>query len=178
MPLSLCVYCSASNHLDPHFVQAARDLGRDIAQKGHQLIYGGGNVGLMGELARAVHAHGGRVVGVIPTFMNTREIAYDAADELLVPANMRDRKALMEDRSDAFIALPGGFGTLEELAEILTLKQLHQHDKPIVIVNLGGFYDHLLAFFEHLTAQRFAKDRHRDSYRVAHDVASVWEHLP
>lgn len=169
-PRSVCVYCSSSTSIDPHFVTAARDLGRLLAAGGHQLVYGGASVGTMGELARAAQAGGGRVVGVIPSTMVDREIAFEDADELIVTRDLRERKAIMEERADAFVALPGGFGTLEELLEVLTLRLLGLHTKPIVIVNVDGFYDALLSLFDELIAARFARPESITAFQVAGDA--------
>ena len=124
MPKLLCVYCSSSDRLDPKYYDVAAELGRELVNHGWGLVYGGGKTGLMGAVARAVKENGGRVVGVIPEFMKARELAFDAADELVTVITMRERKLLMETRADAFVALPGGWGTLEEIMEILTLRQL------------------------------------------------------
>ncbi len=148
-----------------------------MAKRGDVLIYGGTNVGLMGATARAMHQHGGRVVGVIPGFMASRGLAYAPADELLVTRDMRERKARMEARADAFLALPGGFGTLEEMLEIITLKQLQQHTKPVIFLNTGGFYDPLIALFEHMREHRFAKSYANSLYHFAADVPAVFAHL-
>jgi len=157
---SICVYCGSSEDIDPALRQSAKDLGRLIARHGDQLVYGGGSVGLMGDVARAVHAHGGRVVGVIPESLTTAEIAYHHADELIVTKTMRERKQIMDDRADAFVVLPGGFGTLEELAEILVLKILGYTDRPLIIVNPDGFYDPLIELFNHFVEHKFAKPKH------------------
>jgi uncharacterized protein (TIGR00730 family) len=154
--LSVCVFCSSAGGLPEVYRAAARDLGAELAQRGHRLVYGGGNVGLMGEVARAVHAHGGTVVGVIPQGLVDRELAYDPADELLVTTTMRERKAEMDARADAFVALPGGFGTLEELLEVLTLRQLRLHDRPIVLVNVAGYWDPFLSMVADMVDQGFA----------------------
>ncbi len=166
MPLNICVYCASSDAVDAIYFDAAGKLGELIARGGHTLIFGGGTIGLMGAMARSVHKHGGRVVGVIPDTMVDRELAYREADELIVTDSMRQRKAEMDQRADAFVALPGGFGTLEELIEVLTHRQLKYHSKPTVIVNVSGFYDPLLVLFEHFIEHRFAKPKHRGSYLV------------
>ena len=153
---SVCVFCSSAGGLPEAYRRAAHDLGRELAGRGHRLVYGGGNVGLMGELARSVHEHGGTVVGVIPQGLVDRELAYDPADELLVTQTLRERKAEMDARADAFVALPGGFGTLEELLEVLTLRQLRLHDRPIVLVNVAGYWDPFLAMVSDMVAQGFA----------------------
>lgn len=164
---AICVYCSSSNSLDPHYGEATEELGRLIGGRGLTLVYGGASVGLMGRLAAAVQRGGGCVVGVIPQSMRDREIAYEAADELIVTRDLRERKAVMEARADGFVALPGGFGTLEEVLEVLTLKQLRAHRKPVVFLNTAGFYDRLLAVFEQLYEQRFTKAEYRQFYQVA-----------
>jgi len=150
---SICVYCSSSDRIADTYPPVAEHLGRDIARRGHTLVYGGGAVGLMGVLAHAAHEEGGEVVGVIPSKLQDREgIAYDA-DELY-------------DRADAFVVLPGGYGTLEEFMEVLTLKQLGYHDCPIVILNVDGFFDTLLSFFEELQEGRFAREHITDLVHV------------
>lgn len=169
----ICVYCSSSDHIPAHYAELARELGRAIAEHGWRLVYGGGSVGMMGALARAVQAAGGYVIGVIPQFLLDLEVGYRSADELIVTTTMRERKRLMDERADVFVALPGGFGTLEELLEILTLRQLGYHDKPIVIVNTGGYYDPLLAQFERIFAEAFTHQRHRRLYTVAADLEEL-----
>ncbi len=155
-PLTICVFCSSSSNIARPFFVAADELGTQMAERGHQLVYGGASVGLMGAIARATTTHGGRVIGVIPEALKDREVAYEDADELILTRDLRQRKAIMEVRSDAFIALPGGFGTLEETIELLTLKQIGLHHKPIVILNVDRFYDPLLRFFEHIEETGFA----------------------
>lgn len=168
--MHLCVYCASSNHIDERYFALARALGEAIGRRAWTLVYGGGSVGLMGALAKAVQAAGGTVVGVIPQALLDREVGYLEADELIVTVTMRERKRLMDERAEAFVALPGGFGTLEELLEIMTLRQLGYHDKPIVIVNAGGYFDPLLAQFERIFAERFTHDRYRDLYTVVDTV--------
>jgi uncharacterized protein (TIGR00730 family) len=155
----------------------AEELGALLAQRGITLVYGGGNVGLMGAMARSVHQHGGRVVGVIPHFMRTREIAYEAADELIVTKDLRERKAIMGERAEAFVALPGGFGTLEEILEVLTLRQLQTHQKPVAFLNTAGFFDPLLQMFERLYEHKFTKAEYRHCYHVAERPADVLDHF-
>jgi uncharacterized protein (TIGR00730 family) len=151
----LCVFCGSSQYVDPKYPAVADALGRGLVAHGWGLVYGGGNVGLMGAVARAVTGSGGRVVGVIPEFMQVRELAYREADELIAVETMRERKRIMEQRAAAFLALPGGIGTLEELLEIMTLRYINQTDKPVVLLNQDGFYDDLLRFFERMTRERF-----------------------
>jgi uncharacterized protein (TIGR00730 family) len=157
--LNVCVYCASSGDVDAGFLDLGRAVGRRLAEEGHALVYGGGGVGLMGEVARGVHDRGGRVVGVIPESMRVTEVAYEEADELIWTDHMRPRKAEMERRADAFITLPGGLGTLEELSEILVLRYLGYHEKPVVLLNHEGFYDPLITFFNHLLETRFARAR-------------------
>jgi len=164
MSKSICVYCASSSAVNDDFFEVAREMGESIARRGYSLVYGGGDVGLMGAVARSVHKHGGRVIGVIPEFLRKPEIAYEAADELIVTATMRERKAIMESRAGAFAALPGGFGTLEEMLEIITLKTLRVHAKPVVFVNSGGFYDGLRDVFEHIFEHKFARPYYRGFY--------------
>jgi cytokinin riboside 5'-monophosphate phosphoribohydrolase len=166
-PRTICVYCSSSASVDAAHVVAAEALGREIGEAGDQLVWGGSSLGLMGELARAVRAAGGRTIGVIPEALVAREVADHDADELIVTADMGARKAEMGRRADAFLALPGGFGTLEELLEQLTLRLLGYHDKPIVLVDVGGFWQPLLALFEHLYEGRFARPESQGAYAVA-----------
>lgn len=175
--MNVCVYCASSNHVPAAYVAAARELGVGLARLGWALVYGGGSVGLMGVLAEAVRAGGGPVVGVIPRALLDREVGFRAADELIVTATMRERKQIMDDRADAFVALPGGFGTLEELLEIMTLRQLGYHNKPILIVNIGGYFDPLLAQFERIYAEHFTHDRVRGLYAVMDTVEAALERL-
>ena len=170
----LCVYCSSSRHLEHRYYAAAEAIGRGMVAAGWGLVYGGGNVGMMGSVAESVKAAGGHVVGVIPEFMKERELAYHQADELITVDTMRDRKRIMEERASAFLALPGGIGTLEELAEIMTLRYINRMDKPVVIHNQGGYYDHLLQFFERMTVERFKTDRMRALYAVAREIDEIW----
>jgi uncharacterized protein (TIGR00730 family) len=170
----LCVYCSSSDRLDPHYAVAAELLGHELVARGWGLVYGGGKSGLMGSVARAVKARGGHVVGVIPEFMKVRELAFEGADELVTVVTMRERKLLMEARADAFVALPGGFGTLEEIMEILTLRQLEVVKKPCVFFNQDGFYDDLIRLFEKMLAEKFFKSSNMDLFRVATSVPDIF----
>ncbi|MBN1512350.1 MAG: TIGR00730 family Rossman fold protein [Phycisphaerae bacterium] len=177
MSKTICVYCSSSDAIDRVYFEAAAELGRQLAVRGWSLVYGGGNVGLMGAVAEAVHAEGGRVVGVIPRTLADKGLAYAAADEMIITRDLRERKATMEARADAFIALPGGFGTLEELVEIVTLKQLSFHSKAMVLLNTAGFYDGLLEVFERMYALQFAKPVYRKLYHVADTAADALDHI-
>ena len=171
------VYCSSSRHVAPVYFDAARELGTAIAHSGWQLVYGGNCVGCMGALADAARAAGGKVIGITPQLLVDQGIADDNCDELVVTSGMRDRKALLEERGDAFVALPGGLGTLEEVFEILVGRVLGYHQKPIVILNVGGFYDPLLDMIENGIGQRFIKAKVRDAYFVAWKVTEAIESL-
>jgi uncharacterized protein (TIGR00730 family) len=159
------------------YTQAARELGRLIGERGHSLVYGAGNIGLMGELAAAVKGAGGHVTGVIPRMLVGYGLASEHIDDLIVTETMAERKAIMEARAQGFIALPGGFGTLEELLQVLTLKQLHYLHAPIVLLNIAGFYEALLGCFEQLYALRFAKTEVRASYQVASSPAEALDDI-
>ena len=173
----LCVYCSSSDRLDRKYYDAAAHLGREMVAQGWGLVYGGGKTGLMGAMARAVKQSGGRVVGVIPEFMKARELAFDEADELVTVITLRERKLLMETRADAFVALPGGWGTLEEIMEILTLRQLDLVKKPCVFLNQDGFYDDLIRLFERMLRDNFFKPSNLELYRVATTVPEVFTQI-
>lgn len=155
--MNICVYCSASDTIDPVFFKMADELGTAIARRGDTLVWGGSSVGLMGTLARTVQANSGRVIGVIPQSLVDLEVAYNNADELFVVANMRERKAGMESRADAFLALPGGVGTMEEVFEIMAARSLKLLDKPLVILNYEHFYDPLVHLLDHMTAANFLR---------------------
>lgn len=154
---SICVFASSSSHLDKPYYECASALGRDIARRGMSVVFGGGAEGLMGALARGAAECGGIITGIIPEFMNVPGVAFEGCTELITTRTMRERKALMERRSDAFIALPGGFGTLEEILEIITLRQLGRHNRPVALINAQGFFDPLAAQFDSIVAQRFAQ---------------------
>ena len=174
--MNICVYCSSSDAVASVYFEAARALGMHITERGDTLVYGGASVGLMGAIARAVKDGKGHVVGVMPEALEAMEITFEDADEFILTQDMRERNAVMEARADAFVMLPGGFGTLEEIAEILTLRQLGLHDKPIIIFNVAGFYDPLVALFEHFYRERFAKPW-QAMYFVADSVEALFEHL-
>lgn len=148
-----------------------------MARRGWALVYGGGKTGLMGAVARGAKGAGGRVIGVIPEFMKAKELAFDEADELITVITMRERKMLMETRADAFLALPGGWGTLEEIMEILTLKQVDVLHKPVVLFNQDGYYDELLAFFERMIRDKFMRESIRRQYGVAKSLEDIFVQL-
>lgn len=155
---NICVYCGSGNGRDPVYEAAAETLGRTMAEAGIGLVYGGGGLGLMGATAKSVLAHGGKVTGIIPQFLSDKEHMLREVQELIVTEDMHERKKLMFERSDAFVALPGGIGTLEELVEQLTWAQLGRHRKPIVLANIDNFWQPLLSLFAHMRDEAFIRN--------------------
>lgn len=174
---SICVFCGSQAGARSTYAAAARALGTLLAQRGIELIFGGGHVGLMGELADAALSAGGRVVGIIPQHLMQPEIAHQGLTELCVVETMHARKQLMAERADAFIALPGGYGTLEELFEITTWLQLGLHAKPIGAVNISGFFDPLLALIQHAAQEGFIRQTHWDLLMLEPSVSLLLERL-
>jgi uncharacterized protein (TIGR00730 family) len=168
----VCVYCGSNQGHDPRFVAAARRFGEILAASRIGLVFGCGSVGLMGTIARAAHDHGGEVIGIIPEFLKSQERLFTDADEIVITADMHERKRLMFERADAFVALPGGVGTLEEVVEQLTWAQLGRHRKPILIANIAGFWDPLVAMFDHMMGLGFLNGRQL-GYLVADDVEEI-----
>jgi uncharacterized protein (TIGR00730 family) len=154
---TVCVYCGSGPGTNPRFVEAAIGLGKALAENGIRLVYGGGSIGLMGAVATSVLDHGGAVTGIIPDFLTSRENVLKRVQELVVTPDMHERKRLMFERSDAFVALPGGIGTLEELVEQLTWQQLGRHSKPVLLANIDGFWEPLLALLAHMRATEFIR---------------------
>jgi uncharacterized protein (TIGR00730 family) len=172
-PLSICVYCGSRHGARPAYAEAARALGAAIGLRGWQLVYGGGKVGLMGEVADAVLAHGGRVIGVIPESLKKLEVGHLDLHELHVVPTMHVRKQMMAERADAFIALPGGIGTLEELYEVWTWSQLGYHSSPIGLLNIDGYYDDLLRFMRHSVDEGFLSADQQAAVRVGTDPQAL-----
>jgi len=170
---SVCVYCGSKTGAAPVYAHAARAVGQALAKAGLTLVYGGGRVGLMGVLADACLEAGGEVTGVIPDFLAQKEVAHTGVRGMRVVGSMHERKQIMADLSDAFIALPGGLGTMEELFEIWTWSQLGRHFNPVGLYNAAGYFDHLLAFLDHVTAEDFVEPRHRDQLVVSNDVEAL-----
>lgn len=167
------VFCGSSIGADAAYTAAAEELGRLLAREGIGLVYGGGNVGLMGKLATAAMEAGGNVTGVIPKFLLEKEIGKLDIQDLRVVGSMHERKALMAEISDGFIAMPGGFGTFEEFCEILTWGQLGLHQKPFGLLNVAGFYDHFITFVDHAVSRQFIKPRHRGLLLTAEKPESL-----
>lgn len=171
------MFCGSNPGVDDRFLDAARRLGGALAQRGIRLVYGGASVGLMGAVADAVLAAGGQVVGVIPESLVRKEVAHPGVTELRVVASMHERKAMMAELSDAFLALPGGIGTLEELFEVWTWAQLGHHTKACGVLNVANFYDALFLFLDHMTASGFLKDSHRHMLRVSSSIHLLLDSL-
>ncbi|SFU47802.1 hypothetical protein SAMN04489707_1005112 [Paenacidovorax caeni] len=174
---SICVYCGSRPGGDPLFTTAAQAVGRWIGERGGQLVYGGGRSGLMGEVAQATRQAGGRVVGVIPQALVDKELANHACDELHIVQTMHERKAIMAERSDAFIALPGGIGTFEELFEVWTWRQLGYHDKPIGLLNVAGYYDALGNFLQSSVRSGFMGEWQMGLVQINDDCAPLLRDL-
>jgi uncharacterized protein (TIGR00730 family) len=172
-----CVFCGSSPGARPQYTEATEDLGSLLVQNGITLVYGGASVGLMGRLADTVLSEGGEAVGVIPRALVEREIAHLGLSELHVVDSMHERKALMADLSDAFVALPGGLGTLDELFEVYSWAQLGLHRKPCGLLNVEGYYQHLADFLDRAVGERFVRDEHRDMLIVEEDPATMLERL-
>ena len=169
---SVCLFCGSSDLSDPAYTAAARAFGEQTAQAGWRLVYGGGGDGLMGASARAAHAAGGRVLGVMPGFLRSRERLFDDVETLIVPS-MHERKTIMYDQSDAFVVAPGGVGTLEEVIEVLSWKRLDLHSKPVIFLNLNGFWEPLLAVMEHSIAEGMTPASFRQAWVVCDTVEAA-----
>jgi uncharacterized protein (TIGR00730 family) len=170
---SICVYCGSGPGGDPAFIKAAEGFGKILAEKGIRLVYGGGSIGLMGAVATSVLDHGGQVTGVIPEFLRSREKPFNGAQELIVTRDMHERKRIMFERSDAFVALPGGVGTLEELVEQLTWAQLGRHKKPILMANIEGFWDPLRKLLDHMTDMKFIRETLEVNVLIANRIEDI-----
>ena len=177
--MRICVYGAASPTIDPSFLLAGEQLGKEMVARGHSLVFGGGGNGMMGAVARGAREANGYIFGVIPRFFReeTVEDICCVCDELIEPETMRERKQIMEDNADAFIVVPGGIGTFEEFFEILTLKQLCRHNKPIAIYNLQGYYDEIGFVMNQAIKKRFVKDTCLDLYKVTEDLEELFRYL-
>ena len=175
--MNICVYGASSNTIDKEFINKTEELGEMIAKRGHGLVYGGGAQGLMGAAARGVYKNGGKIVGVAPRFFETDGALYENCSEFIYTTTMRERKQIMEDRSDAFIVTPGGVGTFEEFFEMLTLKQLGRHSKAIAIYNLCGYYDEMNNMIENAIEKNFMKDTCRQLYKFFTDADKMLDYI-
>jgi uncharacterized protein (TIGR00730 family) len=171
------VYCGSSSRVAERYKENAAALGKMLAEKGIDVVYGGGRVGLMGIVADAAMNAGGKVIGIIPQYIQAKEVEHHGITELHVVDSMHTRKRMMAEKSDAFVILPGGFGTLDEAFEIITWKQLQMHEKPVIIFNDGGFWQPLIALMDNLIAEGFANNRHRSMYQVAETLPEIFEIL-
>lgn len=170
---AITVYCGSKPGHDGIYARTAEELGRTMARAGKRLVFGGGNIGLMGMLARTVHAEGGHVTGIIPDFLRAQEVLYDECDEKLITRDMHERKRLLFEKGDAIVALPGGIGTLEELVEMLSWLQLGQHTKPILLFNLKGFWHPFINLLDHMHAEGFMRPGAREAILIADRVEDV-----
>jgi len=177
LPSTLCVYCASSADIAQPYKDAAVELGRMAAERGIDIVYGGGRVGLMGLVADTALAAGGQVTGIIPGHIAAMEVAHQTLTELIVVKTMHERKKMMFDRSDAFIILPGGMGTLDEMLEILTWKQLGLHDKPVILANIDGYWDRLLAVIDHGVAEGFIRPKHARLLQEVRDIPAIFAAL-
>ncbi len=177
--MRICVYGAASPTIDPEYMEKVEIMGREMVKRGHSLVFGGGGNGLMGAAAKGVRAEGGYIFGVIPKFFDEEDVEalFHDCDELVQPETMRERKQIMEDNADAFIIVPGGIGTFEEFFEILTLKQLCRHNKPIAMYNLKGYYDEILRALEVATEKNFIRGGCRDLFFVSDDLSELFAYV-
>lgn len=175
--MKICVYGAASNEIDSSYIEAGESLGSELAKREHSLVFGGGASGLMGAVARGVATNNGYIVGIAPEFFNVDGMLFPKCDELIKTQTMRERKALMEEKSDAFIVTPGGIGTFEEFFEILTLRSLDRHKKPIAILNTNGYYDELLRFLKNGVEQNFLRGSNLELFFVSESEKEILDFL-
>lgn len=171
----ICVFCGSNPGVNPVYMKTAEKTGRFLAENKIELVFGGGRVGLMGKIADTVMANNGKVIGIIPRSLAEKEVAHGGLTELLIVKSMHERKALMEEMSDGFIALPGGFGTFEELCEIITWAQLGIHDKPCGFLNINGYYDSLIELFDKATNEAFIRPEHRKLVLIENKIEDLYE---
>ena len=177
--MRICVYGAASATIDDYYKQEVKKLGLEMAKRGHSLVFGGGGHGLMGAVAEGIHEGGGHILGVIPKFFGDESIeaVFESCDELIEPDTMRERKQIMEDNADAFIIVPGGIGTFEEFFEILTLKQLCRHNKPIAIFNVKGYYQEMLEMLEQATVKNFIGGGCLDLFHISENIDELLAYI-
>lgn len=177
--MKICVFGAASNEINESYIVAVEKLGEELAKRGHELVFGAGGHGLMGAVARGVKRGGGKIYGIIPSFFKDEEIEliYDKCDELIFTETMADRKALMEKMADAFITVPGGIGTFEEFFQMMTLKQLGRHTKPMGLFDINGYYEDLEAFLKISVAERFIREDCKMLYRYSTDMDEIFDYI-
>ena len=175
--MNICVYGASSTALDKSYIEVVEELGKMLVERGHKLVYGAGARGLMGAVARGAHSAGGEIVGVSPKFFDVDGVLFDECTELIYTDTMRQRKQIMEDRAECFIMLPGGIGTFEEFFEILTLKQLGQHKKPIAVFNINGYYNIMDNMIEQAIEQNFMKEKCRKLFKLFDNMEEMFEYL-
>lgn len=175
--MNICIYGASSPKIDPAYLQMGELLGEKMAQKGHGLVFGGGACGMMGAVAKGMHRYGGQIIGVAPSFFDVDGVLFPHCTELIYTETMRQRKQIMEDRSDGFLALPGGVGTFEEFFEILTLRQLGRMQKPIVLLNQNGYYDPLCALIDRAVLESFAREATKELFLVTDDIDAALSYL-
>ena len=175
--MRICVYGAASNEIDKSYIEAGESLGKEMGTRGHSLVFGGGATGLMGAVARGIEKENGEIIGVSPSFFNVDGILFDRCSEMIFTDTMRERKQIMEEKSDAFIITVGGIGTFEEFFEILTLRSLDRHKKPIAILNTNGYYDHLIQFLENGVKENFLKAENLELFFVSDSHTEVLDYI-
>ena len=175
--MKITVYCGSAGGQNPIYMQKAKEFGELIAKNGHQLVYGGGHVGMMGTIADAVLANDGYVTGVIPVALENKELAHKGVQELHIVDSMKERKAMMEDFGDAYVAMPGGVGTLEEIFQVWTLAQLGYHKKPVAFLDVNGYYSHMFTFLKHAEEEGFILPRLWDMIIIEEDIEKLLAHL-
>ena len=175
--MRICVYGAASNEIDKSYIEAGESLGKEMGTRGHSLVFGGGATGLMGAVARGIEKENGEIIGVSPSFFNVDGILFDKCSEMIFTDTMRERKQIMEEKSDAFIITVGGIGTFEEFFEILTLRSLDRHKKPIAILNTNGYYDHLIQFLENGVKENFLKAENLELFFVSDSHTEVLDYI-
>ena len=175
--MNICVYGASSTEIDKKYIEAGEALGRLMADRGHSLVFGGGANGMMGAVARGVHEGGGFIIGVAPSFFNVDGILYDKCTQFIYPDTMRERKRIMDESSAAFIASPGGLGTFDEFFEIVTLKQLGRHSKPIALLSTDGYYDHFEAFIQNGIDQKFMNPECRELFYISDDPVKILDYI-
>lgn len=175
--MNITVFCASAEKIDEVFFEETRKLGKAIGERGWNLVYGGTNMGLMREVAGSVAVNGGSVTGIIPECILERGVAAKDIDRLIVAKDMKERKQLLRDHADAFVALPGGWGTLEEITEVITLKQLGRHSKPVIFLNIKGFYDDFLKFIDRISHEGFISSAYKDVYYVADTIEDMMGYL-